>query len=182
MEGALNDEPGIYVMFEESCEDVVDQAKEFGWDLEELGSENKLVINSLSPEDLRGVIDKIKSLSAGIGAKRLVIDSLSTVMVYVAIPMEGGLIKVEDLVENRFDIFPSIIGDSITRRTVHSLIQQIKDINLTSILISELPKESSYLSRDTVSEFACDGVIFFIISISFSLLCCVIYLGIQWKV
>ena len=33
------------------------------------------------------------------------------------------------------------------------------DLDCTSILISEASEKGDYLSRDTISEFACDGVI-----------------------
>jgi len=43
--GANNNEPGVYSTMENSREDVIEQASQFGWDVERLENENKLVIN-----------------------------------------------------------------------------------------------------------------------------------------
>ena len=61
--------------------------------------------------------------------------------------------------------FDRIVLDSLssiavmTRNTLGSFIMKMKEMGCTSILISELAKESVWLSRDTISEFLTDGVI-----------------------
>jgi len=47
----------------------------------------------------------------------------------------------------------------MTRGSLGSFIEKLKKMGCTTLLISELPKESMWLSRDTISEFLCDGVI-----------------------
>ena len=47
----------------------------------------------------------------------------------------------------------------MTRGSLGSFIGKLKKMGCTALLISELPKESMWLSRDTISEFLCDGVI-----------------------
>lgn len=39
------------------------------------------------------------------------------------------------------------------------MIECIKNLKLTSLIVSELPEETAFLSRDTMSEFLSDGVI-----------------------
>lgn len=46
-----------------------------------------------------------------------------------------------------------------SRESLHRFIRRIRDLETTTLLISELPKDSKWLSRDKISEFACDGVI-----------------------
>ena len=43
--GAENNEPGIYLTVEESRDKIINQAEQFGWDLEKLEKERALVIN-----------------------------------------------------------------------------------------------------------------------------------------
>ncbi len=68
----------------------------------------------------------------------------------------------EAFVNKKFD---RIVLDSLssiavmTRDSLGRFIMKSKEIGCTSILISELPKESVWLSRDTISEFLTDGVI-----------------------
>jgi len=47
----------------------------------------------------------------------------------------------------------------MTRDSLGRFIMKTKEMGCTSVLISELPKESVWLSRDTISEFLTDGVI-----------------------
>ena len=47
----------------------------------------------------------------------------------------------------------------MTRGSLGGFIGKIKEMGCTALLISELPKDSEWLSRDTISEFLCDGVV-----------------------
>ncbi len=49
--------------------------------------------------------------------------------------------------------------DVLTRKVLGSFIIKLKEMQCTSILVSELPKETAWLSRDTISEFLTDGVV-----------------------
>ncbi len=61
--------------------------------------------------------------------------------------------------------FDRIVLDSLssiavmTRNSLGRFIMKAKEMGCTCILISELPKESVWLSRDTISEFMTDGVV-----------------------
>ena len=47
----------------------------------------------------------------------------------------------------------------MTRDSLGRFMGKLKQAGCTALLISELPKETSWLSRDTISEFLADGVI-----------------------
>ncbi len=47
----------------------------------------------------------------------------------------------------------------MTRDSLGRFITKVKEVGCTALLISELPKDTQWLSRDTISEFLCDGVI-----------------------
>jgi len=45
------------------------------------------------------------------------------------------------------------------RRLIRELTKSVKDLGATSLIISELGKETQWFSRDTISEFLVDGII-----------------------
>jgi KaiC/GvpD/RAD55 family RecA-like ATPase len=47
----------------------------------------------------------------------------------------------------------------MTRDSLGRFIKKVKDMGCTAIVISELPMDMKWLSRDTISEFLCDGVV-----------------------
>lgn len=61
--------------------------------------------------------------------------------------------------------FDRLVLDSLssvavmTRDSLGRFVMKLKEMGCTSLLISELPKDTRWLSRDTISEFLCDGVI-----------------------
>jgi circadian clock protein KaiC len=79
VEGLRLGEPGIVAMFEERPNEYSDRARDFGFDLETPQKEDKLRLLYIRPLDLsvdetvREIIDAVQA----IGAKRLLIDSLS---------------------------------------------------------------------------------------------------------
>ncbi len=92
------DEPGIYVTLEESPQKIRRNILPFGWDLQELEENRKIIIvdavshritdMELDPEilkkglDVENMIVNLESAIKDIGAKRLVLDSLSVMGMY----------------------------------------------------------------------------------------------------
>jgi len=75
-------------------------------------------------------------------------------------------VKPEDFRESldgkRFDrlVLDSLSSVAVmTRDSLTDFINRLKAMGCTSIFISELQKDSKWFSRDTISEFLCDGVI-----------------------
>lgn len=83
LNGALKyNEPGIFITFEEEKEQIFKNMLRFGWDLEELEKENKLIILRYSPEQVRELLAKgggsIEEIIEKIRAKRVAIDSIKS--------------------------------------------------------------------------------------------------------
>ena len=87
--GALVDESGIFVTFEERADAVRRNAGTLGWDLEDLEKADKLVIIEarMDPEtvvsgdfNLKALLAIIEGQSKAIGAKRIVFDALDVLM------------------------------------------------------------------------------------------------------
>jgi KaiC/GvpD/RAD55 family RecA-like ATPase len=158
--GALEfGERGMFVTFEETRDDVTSQATQFGWDLDKLEAEGKLRILTFTPSKhhLSHINSEIESAINSFKPNRLVYDSISTIGVYAEV-----IADVETLLSlglKKEDVTIALPPETVTRRAVMDIIGKLKSSQLTSLVISELPKQTAYLSRDTISEFIADGII-----------------------
>lgn len=75
------DEPGLIVTFEEFPQQYYRDAASFGWDFKSLERQNKLKVIMSSPEvtkqDLESVGGTIETWAREMGAKRILVDSIS---------------------------------------------------------------------------------------------------------
>jgi len=118
----LYNEPGIYVTFEELPDQIYRDANGFGWDLRKMEDENKLRIICTSPDLIltsKGGESLLDIPVKEIHAKRIVIDSLSHLQMY--------------------------IGEKDFRLEVYRLVAQLKNKGLSSIMLWE----TSMLGQDT---------------------------------
>lgn len=158
--GALQyGEKGLFVTFEETREDVISQALQFGWDLAKLEKEDKIKVLAFTPSKhhLAFINLQLEETVKSFKPKRLVYDSISTIGVYAEVIADAETLMSFGL--KKEDMAIDLRPDTVTRRAVMDIVNRIKSYGLTSILVSELPKQSSYLSRDTISEFMSDGII-----------------------
>lgn len=111
-------EPGIILTFEEFPQQYYRDAATFGWDFKKLESENKLRVIMSSPEvskaDLENIDGRIETLVHEIGARRIMVDSLS-----------------------HFERLTSEPGE--LRAITYSFINGLKREGLTSLLTRESP-------------------------------------------
>ena len=77
-----NNEPGIYITFEESKSEIFRDMTRFGWDLAKFEEEGKLIFLEYPPEHVRKLLAEggglIEESVEKLGAKRIVIDSISS--------------------------------------------------------------------------------------------------------
>jgi circadian clock protein KaiC len=111
-----HDEPGLILTFEEFPQQYYRDAESFGWDFRELEREGKLRVIMTSPEvsrsDLESVGGTIETLAREMGARRILVDSISH--------------------------FDQLTTDSIEfRSTVYGFINSLKREGLTSVLTRE---------------------------------------------
>lgn len=137
-------EKGLYVSFEEREQSLKSQALQFGWDFDKLEKADKMKIISIPANSIKETTAfEIISMAKKNSVKRLVIDSLST----LSINTPTTYSKVTDLTEISI------------KRFMYTFINDLRDIRdgVTSLLISQTA--DGQLSRDTVSEFICDGIV-----------------------
>ena len=109
-------QPGLILTFEEFPQQYYDDAATFGWDLRALEEANQLRVIMTSPEvsyaDLERVDGRIQNMIQEIGAKRILVDSLSH--------------------------FDRLSDDAVERRgLLFSFINSLKREGLTSLLTRE---------------------------------------------
>ncbi len=138
------DEKGFYITFEEKVDDLKSQAKQFGWDFDKLEKERKVKIINISASEIsKNTVNEIISIVQESDAKRLVIDSLSTLSINTPVVATN----VTDL------------GELTIKRFIYSFLDSLRELkNTTSLLVSQNVSEE-LMSSDKVSEFLCDGVI-----------------------
>ena len=133
-------EPGIYITLEEGSKNIWWNMKSFHWNITKMQQENLIKIyrfGMFSPKEFALKFDeeleKIKRMVEEMGAKRLVIDSTTTI----------GLFMESDA-EVRYNIF--------------KLIDEMKKLDCTTLLIAETEGGRDQFSRFGVEEFVVDGV------------------------
>ncbi|MGM5485026.1 MAG: RAD55 family ATPase [Nanobdellota archaeon] len=158
--GAKEGENTLYVSFEQARDDIITQGEQLGLKLKGLEKKKKFHLMCVPVKDIDHttfpmIVDYIKKNYI----KRLVIDSLSTLTINAPIYAAINDLFLKDLITRDSIYSPSIGGDFILKRYVYMLIGELQELDVTSLLISEISEESKYMSRDTVSEFLCDGII-----------------------
>ncbi len=126
-------EAGIYVSFEEPLVQIKSTASSFGWDAEKMEKFGRMQMLRYDPFKLEDIIEVIENNIREIDAKRIVIDSISALGIYV-----------KDVAE--------------LRRMILQVSNMLRRNDCTSLIISEVVKPGQ-LSRFGVEEFVTDGVI-----------------------
>jgi len=141
--GALDDgEPGVFVAFEETEEDIAKNVASLGFDLRDLEKRKLLAIDHIRVErseieengeyDLEGLFIRLAAALESVGAQRLVIDTLETVF--------GGLSNY-----------------GIIRSELRRLFSWLKDRGVTTILTAE--RGEGALTRHGLEEYVSDCVV-----------------------
>jgi circadian clock protein KaiC len=127
-------EPGVYVTLEEDPKKLIQNMALFGWDVEGLIAKKKLMIIKPEVYKFESIKQIISDAIDKIGAKRLVVDSYSVLLTYFSDPYEirNGLVQLD---------------------------REIKKMNCTAMVISDIKDNSEIFSTTGVEEFIVDGVI-----------------------
>lgn len=134
-------DPGLYVSYEETPEQLIANAGRFGWDLRPLIERGLIRIEytPLSEVNPNEQALRIRRISQEMGAHRAVIDSLTMLL-------------------QQFD------RADVMRQFVYRLVSIFRNADCTALLISDPPIGSSAISRFGVEESIIDGVIILRIS------------------
>ena len=135
-------EPGVFMSFEESANDLTQNFKSLGFDFEKLKAENKLRIDHVRIErseieetgeyDLEGLFIRLNYAIDAIGAKRVVLDTIES-------------------------LFAGMENMALLRSEIRRLFKWLKEKGVTAIITGE--RGDSSLTRQGLEEYVSDCVI-----------------------
>ena len=141
--GAMQyNEPGVFISFEESDEELVTNVASLNFDLHELIAEKKLVLDYVFIErseieetgeyDLEGLFLRLDHAISSIGAKRIVLDTLEA-------------------------LFSALPNEAIIRAELRRLFRWLKERGVTAVITCE--RGNGTLTRYGLEEYVADCVI-----------------------
>jgi circadian clock protein KaiC len=138
------DEHAVFVTFEESPTDIIQNALSFGWNLQALIDDGKLFILDASPDpegqdiagdfDLSALIERIQYAIRKYKAKRVAVDSVTA-------------------------IFQQYDAAGVVRREIFRMTARLKLIGVTTVMTTERIEEYGPVARFGVEEFVSDNVV-----------------------
>ncbi len=139
-EGLKNGETCLIITFEETSEELFNDALQFGWNLKKYVEEGKLIIKYYSPVEMDAFFNEFEKVIVEVAPSRMLIDSITVLATYSK------------------DLF-------IARKVIHEISKISKSLEITTIFTSEVQAEYSFkgipkLSLLGIEEFIADGVIF----------------------
>jgi circadian clock protein KaiC len=136
------DEPGVFVAFEETIEDLRSNVASLGFDLAQLEADGQLILDHVTlvhgdmqetgDWDLEGLFLRLGAAIDAVGAKRLVIDTLET-------------------------LFGSFSNTAILRAELGRLFVFLKERGVTAVITGE--RGGGSLTRHGIEEYVSDCVI-----------------------
>jgi circadian clock protein KaiC len=141
--GAMQfDEPGVLMSFEESAEELAQNVRSLGFDLEQLIKQKKIAIDHVRVErseieeageyDLEGLFIRLGYAIDSIGAKRVVLDTVEA-------------------------LFGGVTNHGVLRSELRRLFQWLKDKGVTAVITAE--RGEATLTRQGLEEYVSDCVI-----------------------
>jgi len=135
-------EPGVFMAFEETAQDLTENVTSLGFDLKDLAARKKLVLDYVHVErseleesgeyDLEGLFIRLGAAIDAIGAKRVVLDTIET-------------------------LFAGLPNPPILRAELRRLFRWLKDRGVTAIITGE--RGDGTLTRQGLEEYVSDCVI-----------------------
>src|SRR5436853_255346 len=143
--GINQGEPGVFVTFEESADDVRKNMRSFGWDLANWEAEGKLTFVDASPDpeietveaggfDLGALLARVQNAVNKVKAQRVSVDSLGAV-------------------------FSQFSDQAMVRGELFRIASALKGMGVTAILTAERTEDHGPVARFGVEEFIADNVI-----------------------
>lgn len=143
LHGAMDfDEPGVFITFEETAEELGQNVRSLGYDLPELEAAKLVAVDYVRVErseieemdgyDLEGLFIRLDLAIRSVGAKRVVLDTIET-------------------------LFGGFTNQSILRSELRRLFRWLKDQGVTAVITGE--RGDGQLTRQGLEEYVSDCVI-----------------------
>lgn len=152
-------EKGLYISTEQTREELLRAASNYGWPIEELEKKGMLKIVYFDVIETDGFLQKIYDMYVSFKPKRIVMDSLTTFTdsMLVSDVKEETAFSMVQIAES---VSPIPRTEKIVAKTLlYHLMKKLRKFDATILMTTELSGDSENLSADGVSEFIADGVI-----------------------
>src|SRR5256885_2881581 len=136
------DEPGVFMAFEETEQDLAQNVRSLGFDVEDLVAKKKLAVDYVRVErseidetgeyDLEGLFVRLGAAIDEVGAKRVVLDTLES-------------------------LFSGFSNPALLRAELRRLFRWLKDRGVTAVITGE--RGEGALTRQGLEEYVSDCVI-----------------------
>lgn len=144
VKGAIEfDEPGVFLSFEETKDELAQNVTSFGWDLPAMSEQKKIYLDHINIEksemeevgdySLQGLFLRIEAAVKAVNAKRIVIDTLEA-------------------------LFAAFTDENVIRAEIRRLFRWLKDKKLTAVITGE--KGEKTFTRNGLEEYISDCVLF----------------------
>ncbi|MGY5144007.1 MAG: RAD55 family ATPase [Candidatus Nitrosopumilus sp. bin_32a] len=143
------DEPGVYVTLSQSIDEIKNDCKSFGWDIEELVAKGKILLVDLRAFKIKGeFIERDNSLYRG---EQIPFEHLTK---FISNSIKK--IKAKRIVIDSISILGMQYSDKFhMRQGLQGMIQSLENFNVTTMLISEFSEKSQI----PLEWFATSGII-----------------------
>jgi circadian clock protein KaiC len=142
--GIAAGEHGVFVTFEESPRDILQNMRSFGWDLGQWETDAQLAIVDASPDpdteivesgsfDLGALLARVENAVRKVGATRVSVDSLGA-------------------------MFSQFQDQSLVRRELFRIASALKQMGVTAVMTAERTEDYGAIARFGVEEFIADNV------------------------
>lgn len=139
------DQPGVFVTFEETPEDLMQNVRSFGWDLEGLVRQKRIAVVDATanpgeeviqsgPFDLSALMARIENAVREVGAQRVILDAVGA-------------------------LFPQLSDANVVRRELHRITAGLRRLGVTTLITIERVEEEGAIGRFGVEEFVADNVV-----------------------
>jgi circadian clock protein KaiC len=135
-------EPGVFMMFEENAEELTENLRSLGVDLDKLQKQGKIALDYVRVErseieetgeyDLEGLFIRLQHAIESVGAKRVVLDTIEA-------------------------LFSGLPNQAVLRAELRRLFRWLKDRGMTALITGERGEGS--LTRYGLEEYVADCVI-----------------------
>ncbi len=135
-------EPGVFITFEETSEELAQNVRSLGFDLDTLMEQNKLAIDYVRVEraeidesgeyDLEGLFLRLGLAIDSVGAKRIVLDTIES-------------------------LFGGFTNEALLRSELRRLFRYLKDRDVTAVITGERGERT--FTRQGLEEYVSDCVI-----------------------
>jgi circadian clock protein KaiC len=137
------DEPGVFIAFEETAEELAQNVRSLGFDLDRLVAQKKVAVDHVRIEpieihetgefDLDGLFIRLAHAIDSVGAKRVALDTIET-------------------------LFGGFTNQALLRAELRRLFRWLKDKGVTCVITGE--RGDGMLTRQGLEEYVSDCVIF----------------------